>query len=122
MEWSSQQFYDGKLIAHGSVSEHTINGCVKELHEVKAPLMLIDTAGSKMGENLDREDGDLSKSKFNVGEADIVKVVYLELKEHGLLPSQIGVITPYNAQVNLIKQLLAGEAVEISTVDGFQGR
>jgi ATP-dependent RNA/DNA helicase IGHMBP2 len=44
------------------------------------------------------------------------------LRCHGILPEQIGIITPYNAQVNLIKQLLEGETVEISTVDGFQGR
>jgi ATP-dependent RNA/DNA helicase IGHMBP2 len=122
MEWSSQQFYDGKLVAHESVKSHNINGCVKMLQDVKAPLMFIDTAGSKMGENLDKEDNDISRSKYNVGEADLVKVVYGELKEHGLIPSQIGIIAPYNAQVNLIKQLLEGEKVEISTVDGFQGR
>jgi superfamily I DNA and/or RNA helicase len=40
----------------------------------------------------------------------------------------IGVISPYNAQVNLIKKLIRskqefeGFPVEVSTVDGFQGR
>lgn len=122
MEWSSKQFYEGKLVAHSSVKTHEISGCVKTLQEAKAPLMFIDTAGSRLGENLDKDDSDLSRSKYNVGEADLVKVVVLELKEHGLQPNQIGVITPYNAQVNLIKLLLEGEQVEISTVDGFQGR
>lgn len=49
MQWSSRQFYEGKLVAHESVKSHNINGCVKQLEEVKAPLMFIDTAGSKMG-------------------------------------------------------------------------
>ncbi len=42
----------------------------------------------------------------------------------GLTPQQIGVITPYNAQVNLLKKELASKfsSLEIGTVDGFQGR
>jgi ATP-dependent RNA/DNA helicase IGHMBP2 len=76
MNWSSDQFYEGRLVADASVKSHTING-LREIKEVKVPLMLIDTAGSKMGENLDRDDNDLSRSKFNLGEADLVKVVYL---------------------------------------------
>lgn len=122
MEWSSKQFYDGKLVADETVKNHDIKGISKTLKEVKAPLMFIDTAGSKLGENLDKGDSDLTKSKYNIGEADLVKIVYEELKNHGLKGEQIGIITPYNAQVNFIKQLLEGEPVEISTVDGFQGR
>lgn len=38
----------------------------------------------------------------------------------GVMPEDIGIITPYNAQVQLIKQKI--ENTEISTVDGFQGR
>lgn len=62
------------------------------------------------------------KSKKNIGEADLVRVVFNELRGHNLKPEQIGIITPYNAQVNFIKELLQGQNVEISTVDGFQGR
>lgn len=29
--------------------------------------MFIDTAGSKLGENLDKGDSDLTKSKYNIG-------------------------------------------------------
>ena len=37
--------------------------------------------------------------------------------------SEIGVIAPYNAQVNLLRDTLhAFHGVEVSTVDGFQGR
>lgn len=38
--------------------------------------------------------------------------------------SEIGVMTPYNAQVNLLQQMLGRKysKVEVSTVDGFQGR
>lgn len=75
-------------------------------------------------------NGSLSESKYNEGEADLVIQTILELKnEVGLLNGlNIGVISPYNAQVNLIKKLirskleLEGFPVEVSTVDGFQGR
>lgn len=43
----------------------------------------------------------------------------------GILPSQIAVISPYQAQVTLLTSLLRpkyGLAIEIGTVDGMQGR
>jgi len=49
----------------------------------------------------------------------------MELLAAGLTESQIGVITPYNAQVNRLRDLLAAQChagLEISSVDGFQGR
>jgi superfamily I DNA and/or RNA helicase len=41
----------------------------------------------------------------------------------GVRPQDIGIITPYNAQVALLKELRPLELaeVEISSVDGFQG-
>ena len=53
-----------------------------------------------------------------------------ELREANLSESSIGVITPYSAQVSEIrkqlKNLEIGQArnrrIEVSTVDGFQGR
>ncbi|MEM7395482.1 MAG: C-terminal helicase domain-containing protein, partial [Verrucomicrobiota bacterium] len=39
----------------------------------------------------------------------------------GLAPSDIAVITPYTAQVNLLREQLPSE-VESGTIDGFQGR
>ena len=43
----------------------------------------------------------------------------------GISPSQIAVISPYQAQVTLLTSLLRpkyGPAIEIGTVDGMQGR
>ena len=73
-----------------------------------------------MHEGIDKESD--HESKYNNGEADLVIQVLLELKEEHLKPSDIGVISPYNAQVNLIRKLVnqAGHAkIEVSTVDGF---
>src|SRR5262249_56526307 len=40
----------------------------------------------------------------------------------GLEPAAIGVITPYAAQARLLREKLPDAALEIDTVDGFQGR
>ena len=43
------------------------------------------------------------------------------MKIHNLSPQDIGVITPYNHQTQVLKKKLPAN-VEVSTVDGFQGR
>ncbi len=45
------------------------------------------------------------------------------LLEAGLKPQDIGIITPYNAQVCQLRGLRPASlaALEVSTVDGFQG-
>lgn len=72
-------------------------------------------------------------------EAELVKIHVQKLIQAGLNTEEIGVITPYNAQTVLVKQTLADfesekdesnssnpqhdiKNVEVSTVDGFQGR
>ena len=41
----------------------------------------------------------------------------------GVKPRDIGIITPYNAQVTLIRELRSNamNQIEVSSVDGFQG-
>mmetsp|Transcript_1108 Transcript_1108/g.1296 ORF Transcript_1108/g.1296 Transcript_1108/m.1296 type:complete len:168 (+) Transcript_1108:420-923(+) len=95
--------------------------------------MIIDTAGALMHEGMEDKQpklGGVSESKYNNGESDLVVATVNELlTDVGLTAADIGVISPYNAQVNQIKKLLfesLGETtapkIEVSTVDGFQGR
>jgi len=65
------------------------------------------------------QDGD---SKLNPGEAELVAAEVRKLLE--LLPPQdIAVISPYDAQVQKLRELLHDVSdLEIDTVDGFQGR
>lgn len=123
MDWSSQELYGSKLEAHGSVADH----CLCELEGVKqsstteAVVVMIDTAGCDMEEKKDEED-----STLNEGEAKVALAHAKRLVEGGVRSVDIGIITPYAAQVGLLK-IMRGEEkmlkdMEISTVDGFQGR
>ena len=104
MGWSNNEFYQGRLSADASVRERV-------LREYPHPLVLIDTSGGYL-----QEVGEISK--YNPGEAEIVVNFCNELKALGV--TGISVITPYNAQVEILRKSL--ENVEIATVDGFQGR
>ena len=167
MNWSSKEVYNNKLIADQSVAEHTLADlheekeidAIKNLQEIEESkdndsvpvIMLMDTAGCNMGENVEEGLRD-RQSKFNIGEADLVLMLIKEIKllyGNKIKNEDIGVITPYNAQVELIRKLLEKEnmfnnvieskeinikndkgvkvndnirKIEVSTVDGFQGR
>ena len=56
-------------------------------------------------------------------DAQVVWAHAQELLEAGLKPQDIGIITPYNAQVTRLRGLRPAHlaALEVSTVDGFQG-
>ncbi|KAK4272545.1 hypothetical protein QN277_021086 [Acacia crassicarpa] len=123
MEWSSKELYNSKVKAHASVAAHMLFDLedVKKTSSTEPTLLLIDTAGCDMEEKKDEED-----STMNEGEAEVAMVHAKRLVQSGVLPSGIGIITPYAAQVVLLKMLRNKENslkdLEISTVDGFQGR
>eukprot|EP01025_Chloroclados_australasicus_P056243 TRINITY_DN6926_c0_g1_i3.p2 TRINITY_DN6926_c0_g1~~TRINITY_DN6926_c0_g1_i3.p2 ORF type:complete len:200 (+),score=26.32 TRINITY_DN6926_c0_g1_i3:295-894(+) len=112
MEWSSNEMYGGQLEAHESVADHALDGF--------SVLVLIDTAGCDMEEAQDEE----TDSKYNQGEAEVVWKWVKRLLEGGVDVKDIGIISPYNAQVGLLREMRDEEfsQLEISTVDGFQGR
>ena len=122
MQFSSREFYDGTLIAADHVREHLLHDLPNVgPHELtSSPVLFIDTAGASYDEELE-PDGE---SRRNPGEADVVRRQVQSLLDAGLAPDQIGVIAPYAAQVRLLRQQLAdaATAVEIDSVDGFQGR
>ncbi|CAB3246254.1 unnamed protein product [Arctia plantaginis] len=68
---------------------------------------------------------DTPKNKYsctNSTEACIVLALVEVLKQGNVKSSDIGVIAPYRDQVSLLRRLLTRHAVEVSTVDQFQGR
>jgi predicted DNA helicase len=138
MDFSSQQFYDGELIAHDSVNDHRL----LDLDTVQDALGNVEN-GSDQNPNLDEEhDADaaptirLSKddpflqspvtfidtagagwdeelepeglSKRNPKEAELVLKKVATLIEAGLSPKEIAVIAPYAAQVRLLRAEYVG--------------
>jgi ATP-dependent RNA/DNA helicase IGHMBP2 len=121
MGWSSSTLYGGRLAAAPAVRGHLLT----ELPDVVAnewtsePLCFVDTAGCGHDETAGDDDG----SKANPGEAEVVVNLVLALRDAGVPAADIAVITPYNAQVQLLRARLGGDPeLEIGTVDGLQGR
>lgn len=126
MDFPSNEFYEGKLQAADSVADRTLADLpqVQQLEDSEAPVVLLDTQGGAYPEQESDEKVGSAVSRFNDNEALLV-VNYIErLKEWGVEPTSIGVISPYSAQVGLLKRLIHEQSpeIEISTVDGFQGR
>lgn len=119
MQFSSDQFYDGSLIADSTVMSHRLcdlpNVATSPYSEGVATF--IDTAGASWDEE-EEQDGE---SRLNSQEGQLVLQWVEQWLDHGLPPSDIAVIAPYAAQVRWIRDRCPS-GVEVDTVDGFQGR
>lgn len=120
MGFSSKMFYEGLLVADPSVKDQTLAGLagVLRLPETEDQLVYIDTAGKGFQERL--EEG--SESRYNPEEADLVLSELSKMLAAGVPAEGIAVISPYSAQVRLLSSRSPSPAVEIDSVDGFQGR
>jgi superfamily I DNA and/or RNA helicase len=121
MGFSNAEFYDGHLVAHESVANHRLCDLPGVTAEplTERPVQFIDTAGASYDEELEEDTG----SRRNVQEAALAVKKVRALLAAGVAPAQIGVITPYRAQVRLLRDRLADVGgLEIDSVDGFQGR
>lgn len=115
MRFPSESKYEGRLEAHPSVAGHTLT-TPDPLRP--GPLVLIDTAGKGWNDETSERDA----STRNPGHAERTAAEVQRLLGRGLAPEEVAVITPYYAQVRLLRELLPVEGLEIDTVDGFQGR
>ncbi|KAF4607995.1 hypothetical protein EYR40_000336 [Pleurotus pulmonarius] len=127
----SKTLYHSKLKSHSSVAGHLLRDLPNthadseedEKDILATPVVFFDTSGCEYYERVDG-DGD-EGSRSNENEAMVVKQWVDKLVSAGVLPEQIAVITPYQAQVTLLSTLLRpvhGQSLEIGTVDGMQGR
>ncbi len=133
MAFSSEQFYGGQLEAHHSVRY----ACLEAYDESFAPdlpVEFIDTAGLGLSEITIPE----SRSTANPEEADLLLKQLAQLlkpcdqAKHQGDPLTIGVIAPYRAQINYLKDaieenealnsLLQQRMLSVGTVDSFQGQ
>ncbi|MCG2827696.1 IGHMBP2 family helicase [Methanothermobacter sp. K4] len=124
MEFPNREFYGGRIRAHPSLEEISICDVIsseipdsmphRKLAE-KEPVIFIDT--SKVGTGERRLKG--STSIQNPLEADLAVIIAGALMRMGVKEEEIGIITPYDDQVDLISSMTD---VEVNSVDGFQGR
>ncbi|MFW6382456.1 MAG: AAA domain-containing protein [Haloferacaceae archaeon] len=105
-------FYDG-VLTHGQRNRRWTIGSLD-------PLVAYDVDGA--------EDKTPSESSFNRAEAAVVASEVERLLDFGLLPGEIGVITPYDGQIGIIRSELKSELsgsraaeVKVNTIDSFQG-
>ncbi len=110
VEFPDAAFYGGRLETADRNRDWTIDGL--------DPLVGYDVAGG--------EERTAGSSYRNPAEAEIVADEVERLREHGLVQSDIGVITPYSGQIGCIENALAGRdvrtrGIEVDTVDSFQG-
>lgn len=122
MNFPSETFYKGNLRAAEIVlSTPSIDD---------RPFEFIDTAGCSFNEKVDKT----SLSTYNEEEAQLLVkhlLTFLRANEREIYSGcrSIGIIAPYKAQINLIKELVETAAfddyrkqISVNTVDAFQGQ
>ena len=126
MEWSSQRFYEGRLVAGESVKDLKLGeGVGIEEEDKEGDSNLLNELVWCDTNDLGMEEITLAESKLNLGEIGLVANHLAYLLSSGLVQEkEIGVITPYNAQKHALQEALNTKypEVEIKSVDGFQGR
>lgn len=130
MEFPSQAMYSSKLKAAECVANcrlYDLPG-VSKSDESQSCVVWLDTQGGDFPETMQSQDPNsksiFGSSKFNDGEARLVLQYITRLLNLGVEEHNIGVISPYSSQIRHIKELVLPKhpKVEISTIDGFQGR
>ncbi|KAF0300425.1 DNA-binding protein SMUBP-2 [Amphibalanus amphitrite] len=121
--WSAERHYGGLLQPDPSVARHRLCELegVSDTADTGSILLLIDTAGCQLTES----PPDETRSRSNVGEADLVAAHAAALAAAGLQQADMAVVTPYNLQTAVVRTALQRRQlpnVEVNTVGGFQGR
>ena len=123
--FSSKMFYDGQIVSAPEVKNRGIL-------DFDTPVSWIDTSGTDFREEFVGE----SYGRINRAEAELtvnsLKSYIEEIGKRCLLEENIdiGVISPYKAQVQLLRRMFGRDAffkpfrnlVTVNTVDGFQGQ
>lgn len=126
--WISKQYYDGRLTTAPQVMQRQSilenNGSLPVV--LKKPSLFFNIRG----EENRRGGSDLTASCFNLIEAKrVIDVACYLMMRCGFEPRQIGIITFYAEQVNVLLENLhkvmpdrnRARELDIKTVDGFQG-
>lgn len=114
MKFPNSEFYNGELICDDEVKDYSID-IVREDLDIDSPLVFIDTSNHPKHQETKSK---YSKSYTNRLEAKLALKIVNDYLELGFDEEDIGIISPYSDQVNIISN---ETNVEVKTVDGFQG-
>lgn len=110
MGFSNERFYQSKLRAHESNALRSLVG--------QDPILeFIDTAGT----GYEEQEGADGSSLSNPGEAALI-LRHIERTHIESLTHDIAIITPYRGQVQCLREALGARAMDVNTVDSFQGQ
>ncbi len=113
MNFSNKMFYYGNLVAYEANKNHLLENYKGMISNI--PITFVNISSKEQ-----RRKGSTSIS--NKEEANVVIMIVNDLLRF-YPPSSIGIISPYQDQVELLKKKLKMyDGLEIKTVDGFQGR
>ena len=135
MKFPSDEMYESKLLAGEAVKSRLLKDLpyeTQDTDDTREPLVFYDTQGGDFPEKAEDVNADkatskgalMSDSKSNEMEAALAKSHVTNLVHAGVLPEDIAIVTPYNAQLALLAHNLKVEfpGIELGSVDGFQGR
>lgn len=125
MQFSSNWFYHGRLVAAPECADRTIV-------PIDPPLIWIDTANL----GYEEEQNTISQSRLNTNEGillvETLKLYIAQLGMDRLIDERVdfGIISPYKSQVQLLRRLIKRDKslkrllpyITVNTVDGFQGQ
>ena len=123
-EFPSNMFYDGSLQNGVTITERIRPDLEFPWPNPNVPMFLLSCFGSE-------ELSSTGTSYLNRVEALAVEKIVTKLLKASVHPSQIGIITPYQGQRAFIMQIMIMngnmkkelyEAIEVASVDAFQGR
>ena len=122
-EFPSNTFYDGALQNGVTVAERTATLPPLDWPVPGKPQMFINVPGAE-------ETSASGTSYLNRSEAMVVERAVVALLRAGVMPHDIGVITPYDGQRAFVVSLLSRHCpvvdvdggLEVASVDSFQGR
>lgn len=125
MQFSSDWFYDGKVIAAPEV-------CHRGILDYDLPMMWIDTSGTEAYEQFVGESFGRINKKEAVLTLEKLQEYFEKTGKQRILDESIdvGIISPYRAQVQYLRQQIKKKEffrpyrklISVNTVDGFQGQ
>lgn len=115
MNFPNKKFYENKLICSEKSKNYYLDCGVLEKFDCSSPLIFIDT--SKHNNNKESHLNHSHSFKNDLEKKIVLEIIDMFINK-GIRPKDIGVISPYAKQTQLISEKTK---VDVNSVDGFQG-